>query len=327
MSPRAVVPYVIMVAALIAVPPALSFNNYFVLIASLVLMYTTMVVAWNIIGGFAGQIDLAAGAYHGLGVFTTGILLIFYGLTPWIGILLGGLVAAGFALFIGYPTFRLGVKDVWFALSSYALVFILQKIFLVWESVGGTVERRLPQFGASWYYLRFPTYDVYYYLLAALFVLALSANIFIRRRRVGSYLLAIRENEAAAEMLGVDTQRYKLLALALYSFITGLTGGIFVLIAGFVHPSLFDPWISIQTVVLGIVGGMGTIVGPPLTAFFIVGFSEYLRVSLGGWVQGLHLVVYAIILMAIVLFRPEGLGPVFERIAGEVRKTLGRGAK
>lgn len=320
-------PYVILIAALAAIPPALGFNNYFVLIASLVLMYTTMVVAWNIIGGFAGQLDLAAGAYHGLGIFTTGILLIFYGLTPWIGILLGGLVAVGLALFVGYPTFRFGLRDVWFALSSFALVFILQKVFLVWESVGGTVERRLPRFESSWYYLRFPTYDVYYYLLAVIFIFALTLNIFVRRRKIGSYLLAIRENEAAAEMLGVNTQRYKLWALALYSFVTGLTGGIFVLIAGFVHPSLFDPWISIQTAVLGIVGGMGTIIGPPLTALLIVGFSEYLRVTLGGWVQGLHLVVYAIILMVIVLFRPEGLGPDFERLVGGVRKALGRGAK
>jgi branched-chain amino acid transport system permease protein len=309
MNRRLLVVPTISLGVLSLIPLILHFNNYYLLLASLILLYTTMVSAWNIIGGFAGQIDLAAGAYHGIGIFVTGLLFIFYRVTPWIGIFLGGAVAALLALMIGYPTFRFGLREVWYALTSLALVVILYKLFLVWESVGGPIERYLPKVGFSWFYLTFPnTYTYYYYMSALLLVATIFLNIRIRYSKLGYYLLAVRENEEAAEMLGIDIRRYKLYALMIYSFIVGLTGGIFVLMLGYVHPVLFDSWISIQTAMLGIVGGLGSIAGGPVIAVVLLAIAEYLRVRLGGYIPGLHQIMFAIILMAIVLFKPEGIG-------------------
>ncbi len=292
-------------------PIFIGFNNYFLNVGTFIVIYATIVAAWNIICGFAGQLDLGAGAYMGMGIFVTGILLLWWNITPLIGIIVGGLAAAALGFVIGYPTFRFGVREVWYALSSLALVSILQKLFLVWEQVAGPVERRLPYFSGEWYLMRFYNFSIYYYMSLALLIITLLLNVKIRYSKIGYYLLAIRENEEAAEMLGVDVRKYKLLALLIYSFIVGLTGGIFVLIAGYYHPSLFDPWISIQTAILGIVGGLGAIYGAPLTALIILGIQEYLRFTLGGIIQGLHLIVYAVILILVVLFKPEGISEVF----------------
>lgn len=292
-------------------PTIISYNNYFLNVGTFIVIYATIVAAWNIIGGFAGQLDLGAGAYMGVGIFTTGILLLWWNITPIIGIFISGLAAAALGVIIGYPTFRFGIREVWYALSSLALVSILQKIFLVWEEVAGPVERRLPYFAASLYHLRFYNYAIYFYMALALLAITLILNVKIRYTKTGYYLLAIRENEEAAEMLGVDVRKYKLIALMIYSFIVGITGGIFVLIAGYYHPTLFDPWISIQTAILGIVGGLGAIFGAPLTALIILTIAEYLRFTLGGIIQGLHLIIYAIILILVVLFKPEGLSEFF----------------
>lgn len=303
------------------VPLVLQFNNYYLLLAGLILLYTSMVSAWNIIGGFAGQLDLAAGAYHGIGIFVTGLLFIFYKITPWIGIFVGGVVAVLFAILVGVPTFRFGIKEVWYALSSLALVLILYKLFLVWEDVGGTIERYLPNVGFSWYYLRFPNnYTYYYYMTVILLIACIIINIKIRNSKLGYYLLAIRENEDAAEMLGIDTRRYKLYALIIYSFLVSLTGGIFVLMLGYVHPVLFDSWISIQTAVLGIAGGLGSIVGGPIISIVLLILAEYLRVTLGSYIPGLHQVIFAIILMLVVLFKPGGIGEVIDKFVSRVQR-------
>ena len=308
----------VLIGVMVGVPFVLGFNDYYLYVATLVVLYTTMVVAWNIIGGLAGQFDLAAVAYQALGGFITGLLLLWYGVTPWAGMFVGAIGAVLLALFIGFPTFRYGVKDVWYALATFAIVFILQKLFLVWEAVGGPVERRFPDVGWSWYYLSFTHFYPYFYLILAVFAAALIVNIRVRYSKIGYYLMAIRENEEAAAMLGVDVRKYKLFALIIYAFIVGITGGIFVSIVRYIHPSLFDSWFSLQTAVVGIVGGLGSTVGPPMTGLILFTVSEYLRGTLGGvtifgeTIFGLQQILYAIVVILVVVFKPFGLGPVFD---------------
>lgn len=310
----------LLLAVLSVMPVLLEFNDYYTLLLFYVVLYSTMVVAWNIIGGFAGQFDLAASAYQGLGGFITGLLLLRLGITPILGIFVGGAGAVGLAAFIGYPTFRYGVKDVWYALSTYALVFIVQSIFLIWEAVGGPVEQRFPAVGQSAYYLSFTHNYPYFYLILVAFAAAVLVNIKIRYGKVGYYLMAIRENEDAATMLGVDVRKYKLVALIIYALIVGISGGLFVSVIRYVHPSIFDPWISLQTGVLGIIGGIGNLAGPPVAALLLSSLSEYTRDFLGGvtilgqTIFGLQQMLYAIIVIIVVLFKPQGLGFFFQTL-------------
>lgn len=132
------------VAIVLAVPAVVGNNEYIMVLVTTVVLFAVLATAWNIIGGMAGQLDLAAAGYLGLGAFTTGTLLLRWNITPWVGMFVGGLVAAGFATVIGYPLFRFGVRDVWYALSSSALVEVLRVTFLLWTDVGGPIEKYLP---------------------------------------------------------------------------------------------------------------------------------------------------------------------------------------
>lgn len=149
--------------------------------------------------------------------------------------------------------------------------------------------------------------------------MTLLVNIKVRYSKLGYYLLSIRENEEAAESLGIDVRRYKLYALIIYSFLVSLTGGIFVLILGYVHPVVFDSWVSIQTAILGIVGGLGSITGGPVIAIILLTLAEFLRVSLGGYIPGLHQIIFAIILMVVVLYKPEEIGVWINKLWSRVR--------
>lgn len=308
----------------VLLPLAVRSNQYTLVLLTTILLYGVLATAWNVIGGLAGQLDLAAGAYLGLGAFTTGTLLIRWNISPWLGMILGGLVAVGFAFLVGYPLFRFGVKEVWYALSSAALVEVLRVTFLIWSQVGGPVERYLPYHEWSLYHLRFATYMPFYYIMLGMLVLTLLVNHWIRHSRLGYYLMALGENEEAAEVLGVNTQGFKLRALAIYAFLVGVAGGIYACMYGFIHPNFFSGPMSTEVAILGIVGGLGITYGPVMAAILLVSVREFLRANLGGQLEGLYLVVYATVLILIALFRPQGLGPlvhqVYDRLLSRVVK-------
>jgi len=294
------------------VPLVLGSNQYNILLVTTVLLYGVMATSWNIIGGLAGQLDLASFAYLGLGAFTSGTLFIRFNFTPWVGMILGGLVAVGFALLIGIPLFRFRIREVWYALTTCALVEILKVVFNMWEEVGGPVERYLPYFRGSLYHMRFGSYIPYYYIMLGMLIIALLVNSRIARSELGYYLKALGEDETAAEVLGVNTRACKLRALIYYSFLIGVTGAVYANMYGYVHPSFFNGQESIKIAILGIVGGRGITYGPLLAALLLVGAQEFLRASLGGEVSGLYLVIYSIILVLVVLFKPSGIATLFQ---------------
>lgn len=294
-------------AVVLLVPVLIGSNQYYMVLVTTVLLYSVLATAWNIIGGMGGQLDLAAGAYLGLGAFTVGTLLLRWNISPWLGMILGGLVATGFAVLVGLPLFRFGVKEVWYALSSSALVEVLRVLFQMWEAVGGPTERYLPFHSWSLYHMRFASYAPFYYILLAMLLIALFLNVRIARSKLGYYLLALGENEDAAEVLGVDARACKLKALMIYAFLVGAAGGVYACLYGFIHPNFFSSPMSTETAILGIVGGMGITYGPLVAAVILVSFREFLRAGLGGQFEGLYLAVYAVILILIALFKPQGI--------------------
>ncbi|MDD3631852.1 MAG: branched-chain amino acid ABC transporter permease [Atribacterota bacterium] len=298
----------------LGIPYVLRTNQYQVLLATTVLLYGVMATSWNIVGGLAGQLDFAAFAYLGIGAFVSGTLFIRFNLSPWFGMFIGGLVASGFALLIGIPLFRFGIKEVWYALTTSALVEILKVAFNMWEKVGGPVERCLPYFSGSWQHMRFVTYAPFYYIMLTMLVIALLVNQRITNSKLGYYLKAIGEDETATEVLGVDNRASKLKALVYYSFLIGMTGGIYASMYGYIHPSFFNGPESTKVAILGIVGGRGITFGPLLAALLLVGAQEFLRASLGGEFSGLYLLIYAIILIIVVLFKPRGIATIFQDI-------------
>ncbi len=298
--------------AAVLLPLAFLSNQYDLALLTTVMLYGVLTSAWNIIGGMAGQLDLSAGAYLGLGAFTTGTLLLRWNITSWVGLVAGGLVAAGFAFVVGFPLFRFRIREVWYALSSSALVVVLGVVFQLWKGVGGSMERMLPFHAFSFYYLRFGTYLPYYYIMLVMLLLTLWISHRVRTSRLGYYLLALGDNEDAAEALGVDARGSKLKALMLYAFIVGITGGLYACIYGFIHHTFFSPTISMEVAILGIIGGMGITYGPLLATAMLVTGRESLRAGLSGRMESLYLVIYAVVLITIALLRPRGLGSMIQ---------------
>lgn len=302
--------------------PALIQSNYIMLLVITVLIYAAMASAWNIIGGMAQQLDFAAGAYLGLGAFTAGTLLIRWNFTPWIGMILGGLIAAAFALVIGYPLFLFRVREVWYSIASVALVEILRAGFRLWEEVGGSLERYLPYYpdtlAQSFYTMRFRSYTPYYYIILAVLLVVLFVNHRIAKSKLGYYLLALGQNEDAAGVLGVDARACKLKALAIYAFFGGVIGGIYACLYGLIHPDVFSMVLSTEVAILGIVGGMGITYGPLVASVLLVSGREYLRANLSSQMESLYLAVYAVVLILVVLFRPQGLATIFTDVYHKV---------
>jgi branched-chain amino acid transport system permease protein len=314
------------VAFTLALPILIGSNQYRMVLTTTVILFGVMATSWNIIGGLGGQLDLAAGAYLGLGAFTTGTLLTRWNVTPWLGMLLGGLVAAGVAALVGAPLFRFRVRGVWYALSSAALVQVLFTSFMMWSAVGGPVDRYLPRYEASFYHLRYNTYAPYYYILLALLYIALYLNYRIRNTRLGFQLMALGESEDAAGVLGVNVRNSKLKALVIYAFLVGVTGGVYTCLYSYYHPRFFDSNLSTEVAILGIVGGLGIPYGPLLAATVLVSGREFLRASLGTVVEGSYMAVYAVILVAIALFRPTGLAVLAQDIYRAIKTRFSKGS-
>lgn len=310
---RIFLPLLALLVVALALPFAMYSNQYNLILLTTVILYATLASAWNIIGGMGGQFDLAAGAYLGLGAFTSGTLLIRWNITPWIGMIAGGLIAAAFAMLVGYPLFRFKVREVWYALSSAALVLVLRVVFMMWEEVGGPTERYIQFYDWSLYHLRFRSYIPYYYLILIILVITLWLNHRIRHRKLGYYLLALGDNEEAAEILGVDARGSKLKALMIYAFIAGVLGSVYACLYGFIHPNFFSSTISLEVAILGVVGGVGITYGPLLAALILVSGRELLRAHVGGQLESLYLVIYAIVLIVIALFRPQGIGSLLQK--------------
>ncbi len=311
------------------VPPALGFNIYYVLLATIALSVTIMVAAWNIIGGYAGQLDLAAPVYFVIGSFVTTHLLVFYHVIPWIGILVGALAAVALAMVLGYPTFRFGVKEVWYALLTAALVVIMQRIawfimtsyyFPILGSNEVYISQYIPEDANPWLYLYFPmNYTIYYYIFLALLVFTVWINLKIKRSKLGYYLAAIREDELAAEALGIDVRRYKLYALMIYAAILGVAGGFHIMMIGILAYKNFDPWLGIVIAVMGIVGGLGSIEGAVMSGLILRTIEEWLRSSFGAVIPGIHYLIYGIIIIIVAILKPEGLAAIINY----VKKKLG----
>ena len=315
-------------AIALAIPALIGSNQYTMLLAITVLIYAALATAWNIIGGMAGQLDFAAGAYLGLGAFTAGTLLIRWNITPWLGMVLGGLVAGGFAVLIGYPLFLFRVREVWYSIASVALVEVLRAAFLLWDDVGGPLERYLPFYSESLfqcvYNMRFRSYVPLYYIMLAILLAALLANQRIGSSRLGYYLLALGQNEDAAEVLGVDARSCKLKALAAYAFLSGATGAVYACLYGFISPAFFSMNLSTEVAILGIVGGMGITYGPLVAAVILVSGREYLRANLSTQMETLYLIVYSLALILVVLFRPEGIATIFRDAYARVTSRFAR---
>jgi branched-chain amino acid transport system permease protein len=292
------------VAALIALPPLLPKYHLEVLIS--VLFWAYLGIAWNLLGGYAGQFSFGHAAFFGIGAYTSTLLLLQVGLTPWVGMILGGGLAAAFGLFEGYLSFRYGLKGPYFSLVTLA--------------VGSSLGLVVPSAKAAPAMFMFSGKLPYYYIILAMGALALALTWKIGRSRLGFSLAAVRENEDAAETAGVDALATKLRAMALSSFLTALGGTFYAQYFAYIDPTIsFGPSVSIGALLPAIVGGAGTVLGPVLGSFVLTPLSELTRYALRGR-AGADIMLYGAILVLVISFLPQGI----VGLVGERRARAGR---
>ncbi|MEK7770364.1 MAG: branched-chain amino acid ABC transporter permease [candidate division NC10 bacterium] len=306
------------IAVLLALPAVL--GSYAITVFIFIFFYAFLGQAWNIIGGYAGQLSVGHAAFVGLGAYTSAMLSIHAGLTPWIGMLLGGVVSAALGAVIGYLGFRFGLRGFYFVLLTVAFAEIFRIIALNSDWVGGAQGLYITFTGDPRQF-QFQDNRVYYYVSLGLMLLATGVVAWIERHRFGAYLVAIREDENACEALGVDTFRYKMLAIVVSAFLTGIGGTFYAFYLFSLQPnSVFGIPLSVEIVIRPIVGGSGTILGPILGSFILSPLAELSRTyfSQGGW-TGMHLIVYGALLIGVVLFLPQGAYPALRRLLLRVR--------
>lgn len=288
-------------------------DRYYLLILTFVLLWAVLALSWNLLSGYSGLVSFGHAAFWGIGAYTTTLALVKLNLTPWLGIPLGMLIAAAAAALIGYLTFRLGGAYFSLAMLSYPLVMLYVFEWLGYQEVSLPMKREAPLL-----YAQFTGQRAYVFLALGLLLVALVVSREVERSRFGRSLAAIRQNEPAAEAAGVDTLRWKMLAIVISGAIGAAAGGVYAVVLLVVTPpSAFGMLVSAQAVVLTLFGGVGTMWGPVIGASILVPLAEALNAWLGEKLPGIQGVVYGLAIIATILLAPTG-------IFWEVRERLSR---
>lgn len=274
-------------------------------LAILALMAAQLGVAWNILGGYAGQISLGQVAFYGLGAYTSTILFARWGVNPWLAMLAGGFAAAAVSLAIGWTCFRL--KGHYFSMATIAVAEIIQILFTNWEFAGSAVGLTIPMDEEGWAVFVFASKMPYYYIALGLLMLTLLANYLIERSFLGYYFRAIKDEPDAARSLGVNLIRYKQVAFAISSFFTALGGSLYAQKELYIDPgSVLHTGLSIKMALVSILGGVGTLFGPIVGAAILTIIEEGTRAIFGGSGKGTDLIVYAALIVLVAVYYPTG---------------------
>lgn len=274
--------------------------------AILVLMAAQIGVAWNIVGGYAGQVSLGQAAFYGIGAYTSTLLLLVAGANPWMAMLGGAIFSALVSLVIGWSCFRL--KGHYFTMATIAVAEIVQIVFTNWEFAGGAVGLTIPMNEQGWTAFIFNSKTPYYYIALGLLLSTLLASFFIERSYLGYYLRAIKDEPDAARSLGVSLTRYKQIAFAMSSFFTALGGSFYAQKELYIDPaSVLSTALSIKMALVSILGGIGTLVGPIVGAGILTGIDEGTRIAFGGSGRGTDLIIYSTLIIIIAVFYPCGI--------------------
>jgi branched-chain amino acid transport system permease protein len=299
-------------ALLLALPRWL--GDYALHVVTHVLLVAYLASCWNLAGGYAGLFSFGHAAFFGVGAYVSTGLLLRLGLTPWLGMLAGAAAAAALGFAIGALCFRYRLRGPFLALATLAVAEMLRVAAVNLRPLGGAMGLLIPlQSGGAPALFQFRDRRAYYYVALALVAGIAAAGAVIARSPLGYRFLAVRDDEEAAACLGVNVFRAKCAAMALSGGTTALGGVFYAQYFLFIDPpTMFGPAASIDIFLPAIVGGPGTVAGPLVGAVLLGPLSELTRGYLRGYV-GLHLIAYGLILLAVVLFLPQGLVPAARR--------------
>ncbi len=310
-----IAPLLVLALAVFALPLLMP-QRYLFRVLINIFFFAALGCAWNIIGGYAGQLSLGHAAFVAFGAYTTGLLMLHYNMPPWAGVIPGVILAALVAYFLGKLVFRL--RGPYLALSTLAFGEIVRILLLHFKEVtGGPLGVTIPFTGRNLWRLQFATEHVNYCISFGLLVLALLVSSRIHNSRMGYYLQAIKGNQEAAETLGIPLARTKNAAFMISAMLTSMLGGFYMIFMTYIDPyAVAGLHLSIEIILVAIIGGVGTIWGPVIGACILVPLMEISNFVLGGGRAGASMLIYAVILIAVVLFSPRGLITLIPKLEG-----------
>ena len=288
----------------VAAPFMLHFSPYFQGLLIFIMIWVILGSSWNLLAGFTGLVSFGHAAYFGIGAYAAAIPFYHFKISPWWGLLTGGFAALILGYLLGIMVFRL--RGPYFALGTLASAEILRLVFgeEEWLTNGHTGILYI----TTWV-SKYP----YYFIALALAVGAVISVKLVMRSKAGFYFLSIREDQEAAEALGIDTTKYKNVATAISTFWAGMAGAFYMIYMGFIDPEVVFALhnISIITILVGIIGGVGTVWGPAVGAVIMVFVQELFRSSFFGlapsWVSRIHSLVFGILVIIVILYLAGGI--------------------
>jgi branched-chain amino acid transport system permease protein len=318
--------YLILLFALgtfIIIYPFIFTRAFYQHIMIMVFMYGLLAISWDIIGGYANLFSFGQSAFFGIGAYASTILLLRWGISPWLGMLVGGCISGMIGVIVSYPTSKL--RGHYFAIATLAFLFVIQILLENWKFVGGAQGLTLPLVEQSslWKFQFRESKIPYYYIILILLVFGTLLTRVVINSRIGYYLRALRESPEVAQSLGVNTAKYRLIAIALSAFLSALAGTFYAQYVLYIDPSsVISLGLSVEVVLISVFGGSGTIYGPLLGTAILIPLTNLIRASLGGAGRGIAGMVFGGIIILICLLQPDGMIKLFKRSKGSIVKAI-----
>ncbi len=283
-------------------------DKYLLGIFVMIFFYAYLGQSWNILTGYTGHISLGHALYIGIGAYTSTYLAMNHNISPWIGMWVGAVLAMLVGLVIGFLGFRFGLRGVYFVILTISFAEISRLVVSHIPALGGFAGIFL-DFKPSFWNFQFRGNVAYYYLSLGFMVASVVVARLLELSKAGRLMVAVREDEAAAEALGVNAFKYSMLGIALSAFMSALGGTFYANYIFYINPnSVLGMGLSIELILRPIIGGMGTALGPVLGSFLLTPLSEVSRAYFAkGGLEGLHLILYGVLAILVVLFMREGI--------------------
>jgi branched-chain amino acid transport system permease protein len=307
LSIREVLPFCIFLCTAAFFQMFVGKSEYLLRVGTLVLLWALWGIGWNITGGYVGMFSLGHAAFIGAGAYTSSLMFYYLGVSPWIGMVVGALIAAVMGVLFGFVIFRLKLSGLYFSIMTLAFAEVIRALVLNLEVTKGAKGLFIPVVEASLRHFQFKKTAPYYYIILGFVLFAMLFVAFLERNKLGEYFVAIREDEEAAEAIGINTFRYKLIAMAISCVIMAVGGTFYAQNYLYVEPDLLMTiGMSVQALLVAIFGGAGTVWGPIVGSLAVTIFGEVARVTMGA-TGGIDLVMYGLALIAVVWFMPQGI--------------------
>ena len=290
---------------------------YYLHVITMCLLWAYLASSWNLFCGFAGQLSLGHGVFTAVGAYLAVMLFNDYNLSPWIGMFVGAGAAVVLSIIIGYPTFKL--RGAYYALATVAIgsgavVLIENTQVLGPFHMGGAEGLIVKLMGNAPAYMQFMTKVPYYYIALIMLIIVVLFAFWLKNSRLGYYLSALKEDPDAAEALGINVRNAKLVAAAYSAFFTAIGGVYYAMLIRYLEPNaIAGPMMSNEMVFLAVVGGSGTVLGPVVGGISLHAISELIQFYFGDLAQGLHLFIYGLIVVFVIMFKPQGIIDILQK--------------